>query len=304
MINSPVAMRAHLASFVGVALVGYERRSPSEQAAARAQLQARLQQGLAELPGQIWRSLDLQHHILLQLPPSPEHALHLLQYLLQAPPALLDGWKLAVHVGVVREEADLHGHPRPIGEGVTRTLALAAQAGAGQAVASRAFVEAVRGLHDAYAALFESSEDETVLQGDRWPVKASSAVLAQLRQSLPSAAVTSQTPGDETSMVKGVGQARDLVARWFVPVNALMFSIILLLGQGGRIGLTPERLGRLAALLVLLGVGWLLGRAVLRRWRQPVGWLRHRGVGWVLITYGVLLSAGVFLSSYLPMVER
>jgi hypothetical protein len=296
MVSTHPATRARLASFVSLELSGFAQQGVAAQATARAQAQSFLRTCLAGWPQGAWRSLDLQQRLLIQLPDSPVHALCLVQGLLQAPADWLGGWKIGVHVGVSHDEADLQGQPRPVGEGVTRALALAGQAAAGQAVASRAFVDAVRDLHGEYASLFESSAEDTVLLGDRWRVRASASVLEQLRLELAAAQPAPDAAADETAL--GLGQARELISRWFMPFNALMFSIVLLLGQGARIGLTSERLRLAGLLLAALGLAWLGARLALRHRHRALGWLAHRGVAWVLVAYGLFLSTGAYLSAH------
>lgn len=295
MVSTHPATRARLASFVSLELSGFVQQGVAEQAAARAQAQSFLRTCLAGWPQGTWRLLDLQQRLLIQLPDSPVHALCLVLGLLQAPADWLQGWKIGAHVGVSRDEPDLQGQPRPVGEGVTRALALAGQAVAGQAVASRAFVDAVRDLHGEYASLFESSAEDTVLLGDRWRVRASASVLEQLRLEL-AAQRAPDAAADETAL--GLGQARELISRWFMPINALMFSIVLLLGQGGRIGLTSDRLRVAGLLLAALGLIGLGARVALRHRHRAPGWLAHRGVAWVLVAYGLFLSTGAYLSAH------
>lgn len=290
------AASARLASFVCLELSGFVLHDVTEQAAARAHAQSFLRTCLASWPKGSWRVLDLQQRLLIQLPDSPVHALCLVLELLQAPDAWRLEWKMGVHVGVYRDEVDLQGLARPSGEGVSRAIALAGYAAPGQAVASRAFVDAVRHLHVEYASLFESSIEETVLVGDRWRIQPSAAVLEQLRLEMTVSPQPSEGIADETSIGMGLGQARELISRWFIPFNALIFSIAMLLAQGSRIGLTSDRLRIAGLALGLLGLIWLVARAVLRRKYPTRRWLAHRGVAWVLVAYGAFLGIGAHLS--------
>lgn len=288
----------------------------AEQASSRVLLIAALRDALSVLQPRDWWQVDVQHGVLIVCPASPDHVMYLAQAMLQQPQAA--GWCMGLHLGMLQRAPDLEGRAQTVGDGVARARLVAGHALPGQALATSAFVEAVKDARPGYAGLFAPMARQA--PGDaalvRWVVSASDEWFRTLKGELarPSdtasavAAVplTEASTTDPSKRTLGVGngglggdgdaspwaQSRELISRFFVPVNALLFSIGLLLTQGHRVGLSERRLLLVGLGIALPAVVWLLWS----RWRRQPVQQRFGPVAWVGLSYGSLLSLAAFLA--------
>lgn len=321
----------HLAGVLCVDIHGFANQTAVEQTRSRSVLIDALHDVLSDMSPSFWWQIDMQHGILIVCPVSPDDVMYLTQSLLLHPE--MHRWRLGLHIGVLNSAPDLKGRPQTVGDGVTRASLMASLALPAQALASRAFVEAVSDLRPGYSALFMpavgthtslgSSEQGMGLSPHRWRVAPSSDWLILLRnevirrslnvqgrrlaaaQAATQRAAQSALAGQSASPLDGIPatsavsapapaevppwtQARDLIARWFVPVNALLVSIGLLLSQGHRFGLNERRLLAMGLTLAALACVWLL---LSRLSSKPV-FKGYTAAAWVGLSYGALLSLG------------
>jgi hypothetical protein len=274
-------------------------QTSAEQASSRLLLIAALREALSTLQARDWWQVDVQHGVLIVCPASPDHVMYLAQAMLLHPEA--PGWCMGLHLGMLQRAPDLEGRPQTVGDGVARARLIASHAAPGQALASPAFVDAVKDVRPGYAGLFAPAAAQA--PGDaattRWAVSASADWLRTLKAELarpttPSSAAPSAEPPSGPAPWT---QAREVISRWFVPVNSLLFSIGLLLSQGYRVGLSERRLLGLGLCLAALALLWLLWS----RWRRPPVRQRLGPVAWVGLLYGCLLSLAAFLTQVLSV---
>ena len=117
---------------------------------------------------------------------------------------------------------------------------------------------------------------------------AQSALAGQAASPLHATSATSPASGQTPADVPPWTQARDLIARWFVPVNALLVSIGLLLSQGHRFGLNEQRLLGVGLTVAALACVWLF----FSRLSSKPAIKGYTAAAWVGLTYGALLSLG------------
>lgn len=314
----------HLAGVLCVDIHGFASQTAVEQARSRSVLINVLSDALADMAPSSWWQIDVQHGILIVCPVSPDDVMYLAQCLLLHPE--LYRWRLGLHIGLLHTAPDLEGRAQTVGDGVARARLMASHALPAQALASRAYVEAVSDSRPGYGALFIPTEDSDptlalpqhalARTSERWMVAPSADWLITLRNevirrsmrvqgrrlaaaqaaaaspggSTPQAAsaagtaASAQTPADATPWT----QVRELIARWFVPINALLVSIGLLLSQGHRFGLNEQRLLAVGLTLMALAGVWL----VLSRLSSQPAIRGHAAAAWVGLAYGALLSLG------------
>ncbi len=281
-------------------------QTSAQQASSRASLIEALRGALAALRPSDWWQVDVQHGVLIVCPASPDHVMYLAQAMLHQPDAMR--WCMGLHLGMLQRAPDLEGRAQTVGDGVGRARFIASQAAPGQALASPAFVAAVKDVRPAYAGLLQplangESTASVVSASAEW----FHALKADLTQP-PS--VPNQTQPEPSALktpqrVVGVAddealpwaQVRELIARWFVPINALLFSIGLLLSQGHRVGLSAPRLLGLGLCLTLTAIAWLWWF----RGRRTPTQRRLGPVAWVGLAYGGLLSLAAFMAQGLSL---
>lgn len=326
-----------MAGVLCVDIHDFDSQSSVEQTRSRAVLIDALRGVLGDMAPSSWWQVDVQHGILIVCPISPDDVMYLTQAMLHHKD--VHRWRLGLHVSLLHAAPDLDGRAQTVGDGVARARRMAAQARPAHALASRAYVEAVRDSRPGYSALFEpalSSEGAAQslqqAQGgapEQWLVAPAPDWLVLLRNELMRRSLNSQNQSgadaqstqpastDKTrwmaeplpaTFVAGSGpagghadaapadqtivnappwtQARDLIAHWFVPANALLVSIGVLLSQGYRVGLTEQRLLWAGLILMLLTFVWLL----LTRLVGAPAVKRSSAAAWLGLFYGALLS--------------
>ena len=302
-----VASQTVVASSVFLDLVGFSKLSTSAQVQAKDRFNDTLRYGLTELGSEHYWVRDLGDGALIICPHSPEHALFMALRVHQTfatfstvPGQPVLALRIGLNLGVLKTNPDLEGRPNYLGDGINATQRVMDFAQPGQILASRAFVDAIVFLHTDYSTMFvapQSRQDKHGRTHEVYAVEPASVTLERLHVEL--AVQHSQAPST-TELVQVAHSASapetgffehaiTIIRNWFIPFNALLFTVGVVWTGFQRFGLS----GRIAVLsglvLALLGVAvWWLAK------RQSG---KFTAFGGLLIAIGCMVGATGWMSS-------
>jgi class 3 adenylate cyclase len=184
---------ALVASFLFTDLVGFSKRSVSEQFAAKSALAEILRANLAVLRDSDYRIKDTGDGALIAFVANPEHALYMALAIAdacghQGAAVPLVSLRTGVHLGAVKESFDVESRPNYVGDGINAAKRIMDFAAPGQITASRAFFDAVGCLDASYAELFRhlgAPDDKHGRAHELYSLQPSATVLEKLRRDLP-----------------------------------------------------------------------------------------------------------------------
>jgi class 3 adenylate cyclase len=297
---APTASQTIVASSVFLDLVGFSKLSTTAQVQAKDRFNATLRESLDALGSPRYWVRDLGDGALIICPHSPEHALFVALQVQQAfsalavepgQPAL--ALRIGLNLGVLKTNPDLEGRPNYLGDGINATQRVMDFAQPGQVLASRAFVDAVAFLHADYAAMFvapQSRPDKHGRMHEVFAVEPAPSTLARLYAELsapsPSGAAAPRPPA-AAHPTSAMEQALTIIRNWFIPFNALLFTVGLVWAGFQRFGFSGDAVELFGAALGCLGVAvWWLGRRKTGPFKALGGLLAALGglvavTGWV-----------------------
>ena len=271
-----------MAGVLCVDIHDFDGQSSAEQAHSRSVLIDALRGALGSMVPSSWWQVDVQHGILIVCPISPDDVMYLTQAMLHHKDVCR--WRIGLHVGLLHVAPDLDGRAQTVGDGVTRARRMAAHARPAHALASRAYVEAVRDSRPGYSDLFEpatSIESAThsmqQAQGaafEQWLVAPALDWLDLLRNELMHRSQNSQNQrGADAQSTQPVSADK---TRWVaepLPTNSAIDA-----AEGGHIDTAPavETAANIPQ--------WIQVRNLIGFWLVPANVL--------LVSIGVLLSQG------------
>lgn len=272
---APTASQTIVASSVFLDLVGFSKLPTTAQVQAKGRFNTILRDGLDALGSPRYWVRDLGDGALIICPHSPEHALfvalkvqHAFNALTVAPgePAL--ALRIGLNLGALKTNPDLEGRPNYLGDGINATQRVMDFAQPGQILASRAFVDAIAFLHADYAAMFvapQARQDKHGRTHEVFAVEPAASTLARLYAELAAQPAAALAPAAaSTPAVAPVGaleQAVTIIRNWFIPFNALLFTVGLVWAGFQRFGLSGVAAEAFGVTLGLVGAAmWWLGR--------------------------------------------
>ncbi|MEO8302950.1 MAG: hypothetical protein ABI724_02410 [Betaproteobacteria bacterium] len=188
--RSPI--RALVASFLFIDLVGFSKGTVAEQYAAKSVLSAILRDNLAALQESDYRVKDTGDGALIIFLSNPEHALYMALAITQdfarassTPGVASKSLRTGLNIGTVKEQMDLEARPNYIGDGINDAKRIMDFADPGQIAASRSFYESVSCLDAMYARLFShlgAPDDKHGRAHELYGVTSDPAVLEKLKR--------------------------------------------------------------------------------------------------------------------------
>ena len=188
--RSPI--RALVASFLFIDLVGFSKGTVAEQYAAKSVLSAILRDNLAALQESDYRVKDTGDGALIIFLSNPEHALYMALAITQdfarassTPGVASKSLRTGLNIGTVKEQMDLEARPNYIGDGINDAKRIMDFADPGQIAASRSFYESVSCLDAMYANLFShlgAPDDKHGRAHELYGVTSDPAVLEKLKR--------------------------------------------------------------------------------------------------------------------------
>jgi class 3 adenylate cyclase len=200
--------RTFIGSVVFVDIVGYSKKSVSEQITVKDRFTALLSESLVDIPTEQRLILDTGDGAALSFLGDPEDALFvgmnlrdmvdkaiaeaaatsiLEPPLPDAPPREVEGalpLRIGINLGPVKLVRDINGHPNIVGDGINVAQRIMSFARPGQIVVSRSFYDVVSVISDEYAKLFKyegSRTDKHVREHEIYIVGESAAAFKQAK---------------------------------------------------------------------------------------------------------------------------
>lgn len=299
-----------VASSVFVDLVGFSKLPTTVQVQAKNIFTHVLRTSLGELGQEHYWIRDLGDGALVICPHSPEHALFLalrVQQEFSASPVPSPQHhlqlRIGLNLGVIQTSQDLEGRPNYLGDGINSTQRVMDFAQPGQILASRAFVDAVGFLHADYAVMFDkpaSRQDKHGRTHEVYDVNPLGTALERLKADFASA--LPHPAGDipmassaSTGLSKPQAPHQDfsehalsIVRNWFIPFNALLFSVGLLWAGLQRFGLSASVAEWIGVVLAVGGIAlwWLI------KHKSP----RSGAIGFILAAIGCMVAVTGWLT--------
>lgn len=309
---TPAASQTIVASSVFLDIVGFSKLPTTTQVKAKERFNAMLRDGLGALGSSRYWVRDLGDGALIICPRSPEHALFIALRVQQAfsTIAAVEGepnfaLRIGLNLGVLKTNPDLEGRPNYLGDGINATQRVMDFAQPGQILASRALVDAIAFLHAEYAAMFvspRSRQDKHGRTHEVYVVEPSPVTLQRLESELANPDPRPQTPDQMPIGAATASQAAPsgflehavtIIRNWFIPFNALLFTVGLVWGGFQRFGWSGQAAMEFGGVLGVLGaLIWLFAK---RRSAQ------FAAMGGLLIAVGCLVSAAGWLAPIAPV---
>jgi hypothetical protein len=301
------ASQTIVASSVFLDLVGFSKLSTSAQVQAKDRFNDTLRHGLAELGSEHYWVRDLGDGALIICPHSPEHALFVALEVHQefatfsvVPGQPVLALRIGLNLGVLKTNPDLEGRPNYLGDGINATQRVMDFAQPGQILASRAFVDAIALLHTDYATMFvvpQSLQDKHGRTHEVYSVEPAPITLERLLVELTVKQYPTSCPA-EGALVPHPASAPEtdffehaitIIRNWFIPFNALLFTVGVVWTGFQRFGLSSR-----IAVLSGLALG-ILGLAVWWLAKRKSG--KFAAVGGLLTAFGCMVGATGWISS-------
>ncbi len=223
--------RTFIGSVVFVDIIGYSRKSVSEQIQIKDRFTNLLSEALADISPEQRLILDTGDGAALSFLGDPEDALFVSMNLRDlvsraavAAAAPVDGVSDAIHVelplriginlGPVKLARDINGHPNIVGDGINVAQRIMSFAQSGQIVVSRSFFDVVSVISEEYAKLFRyegSRTDKHVREHEIYVVGESETALNKARAGSADRAAATGTHGVSAAPVPFFQDQRKLM---------------------------------------------------------------------------------------------
>lgn len=317
--KKPAVAQTIVASSMFIDLVGFSKLPTSTQVLAKERFNATLKQALRELGESNYWVRDLGDGALIVCPNSPEHALFLAlkvhqEFLSSAlgpgQPALQ--LRIGLNLGVVKTNIDLEGRANYLGDGINATQRVMDFAQPGQILVSRAFADAVAYLHADYATLFmppQARQDKHGRTHEVFAVDYSGQTLTRLGDELKESQlaqppVLQPVPAPEPASAAPVSLTEHtvtIIRNWFIPFNAVFFTVGVVWTGFQRFGLSGSRAQLIGAVVMAVGsILWFVAHRVSSRWEISASAQRTASaIGFLLVAVGSMITATAWISTYM-----
>lgn len=317
---SPVHVRTQLVSFLFMDLVAFSKESTTAQHQIKAVLIERLSRVLAPIPAVEYLLRDTGDGCYVAFWGTPELALYTALALWQScgqgnevdalPRQRL---RVGLHIGTVKEVPDVEGRTNYVGDGINAAKRIQDLASPGQILASRSFFDAFDHLDTDYARLFSVSGSGDDKHGRSYelfalnflpvPFEKLAREILQMFDKKP--AVTALPPPKQSAF----SQTNDFIRKWFIPANALLFSISFYISNIGKIADPTRALEYtgfsllMLSLLMGLAAWWFSrphGQLFSRRHVRLAHLLQHKPVAGLSFVLGLVMLCGAWLEAGTP----
>jgi hypothetical protein len=224
-------------------------------------------------------------------------------------PLTLERLRVGLHMGTAKEVLDVEGRVNYVGDGINTAKRIQDLAEPGQMVASQNFFDAFAHLDADYSRLFARSGSGNDQHGRSYELFALSfdeEAFSKLSQEMLQN--FNNLPPETSPEHQGVGgaftQVSDFIRKWFIPVNALLFSTTFYISNVGKIAnqSLALRYTGLALLVLAVAMGlaswWLLshrGGRFAARHPRIVNLFRHKPVTLLSLGLGLVLTVGAWV---------
>lgn len=199
--------RTFIGSVVFVDIIGYSKRTVSEQIMLKDRFTALLSAALTDISPDQRLILDTGDGAALSFLGDPEDALFVSMHLrdmVQRADASAGGepgeeplpLRIGINLGPVKLVRDINGHPNIVGDGINVAQRIMGFANEGQIVVSRSFYDVVSVISDEYAKLFRyegSRTDKHIREHEIYVVGESAEAFDKVREGFASRAAASGT---------------------------------------------------------------------------------------------------------------
>jgi class 3 adenylate cyclase len=261
------ANRTFICSVVFIDLVGYSKKTVTEQIRLKTSLTNNLSEAIKDIPVNDRIILDTGDGAAISFLGDPEDALFVTLSLREAmvreglassPPESAgdDTVRMGINLGPVKLVKDINGHPNIIGDGINVSQRIMSFARPGQIVVSRSYYDVVSNLASEYAKLFSyegSRTDKHVREHEIYVVGHHEGALQKAKDGMKDRASSTQSFPRRTSTMPPIGNSTvTLTIPSFVQdkkklsiVAGVLTALVLILGilvaakppkNGGPIG--------------------------------------------------------------------
>lgn len=313
--KKPALAQTIVASSIFIDLVDFSKLPTNTQVFAKDRFNATLGQALSRLGQSNYWVRDFGDGALIICPNSPEHALFLAlkvhqEFLLSVvgPGQPTLELRIGLNLGVLKTNMDLEGRTNYLGDGINATQRLMEFAEPGQILVSRAFVDAVAYLHSDYANLFRTPQIRQDKHGrthEVFAVDCSAPILTRLGEELkesqlaePPVLLPSPVPAPPVSLTE---HTVNIIRNWFIPFNAVFFTVGVVWTGFQRFGLSGSRAQLIGATVMALGsILWFIAHRVSNRWKISASRQRTgSAIGFLLVAVGSMVTATAWISTYM-----
>jgi class 3 adenylate cyclase len=253
--------RTFICSVVFVDLVGYSKKSVSEQLAVKDRFTALLADALKDIAVNDRIVLDTGDGAAMSFLGDPEDALFVgmsVRDAMKGAAAQVEdagtGVRIGINLGPVRLVQDINGHPNIVGDGINVAQRIMSFAEPGQILASRSYYDVVSCLSDEYAKLFEfegSRTDKHVREHEVYVVGESESAFIQAKTGMEHRAA--QTNPRLRAKPEVAGSGMQAMLRRF-SADAIRSAALAFVRDRKKVSIAGGVLGALVLLLaVLLG---------------------------------------------------
>jgi len=242
--NDPATNRTFICSVVFVDLVGYSKRSVSEQLAIKDHFTALLGGALKDIALNDRIVLDTGDGAAMSFLGDPEDALFVGMSLRDAlkPQETVNGAggiRIGINLGPVKLVKDINGHPNIVGDGINVAQRIMSFAEPGQVLVSRSYFDVVSCLSDDYAKLFSydgSRTDKHVREHEVYVVGDSESAFTRAKAGMERRAAGSGPKPAYKPEAGGEGARGTLLERLTPAVTAFLHDRRKVMMAGGALG--------------------------------------------------------------------
>ncbi len=246
-------------------LSGHDSAPAARQHAMLHALREALEAATRALPPGSWQVRDTDQGAQVTFLATPTHAclaaLTLMRAVAQTPSVLApQALRMGLHFGTVLPSADTADRTRYVGEAVKTASQLMEAATAGQALASRAFFDAIAHVDHGMDRLFGPVEQRQLASGrpmECHPLAADSPAYDALDAAVRAAAQTASASASDTP---GLAQATEFVRNWFAPLNVMLAIGSFVVSMVGKFTDQARGTQAIAMALMVLALSMLLLR--------------------------------------------
>lgn len=310
-----VQARTQVVSFLFIDLVAFSKESTASQHKIKTILIKHLTAALAPIPASEYRLRDTGDGAYVAFWSTPELALYTALALARAcnsvagtTPLPLQRLRVGLHMGTVKEVPDVEGRTNYLGDGINAAKRIQDLAEPGQMLASRSFFDAFAHLDADYSSLFSlagSGDDKHGRSYELFALRFEETAFDKLSQEISHNfnEVLALTVTKQQGVGGELTQVSDFIKKWFIPVNALLFSVTFYVGNIGKIANQARAVHYTGLSLLVLSVfmglvsWWLSSLRGSRSSAKNPGWatvFSHKPVIFLSFGLGLVLTGGAW----------
>ncbi len=246
--------RTFIGSVVFIDIVGYSKKSVSEQITMKDRFTGLLTDSLKDIGPEQRIILDTGDGAALSFLGDPEDALFVAMHMrdmlkaaMAEPGASELGLRIGINLGPVKLIRDINGHPNIVGDGINVAQRIMSFAKQGQIVVSRSFFDVVSVISDEYNKLFHyegSRTDKHVREHEIYVVGESAAAFKQAQDGMVDRAASTNPRAATAKAAKATDSAATSAA-------AAPFDLQAILQDRKKLTLIGGGLGALVLLLLI-----------------------------------------------------